>query len=1001
MVITLVIALSVGLILVGGGYAVWRNIRAIRETNQKIAWASRRHYTLLKVMVPRNNEKTPFAAEQMFAALHGIYQKGAVMQEHFSFEIAANTHSINFFMLVPTHLRDFIEGQVYAQYPTVEIDPVSDYAKIATSDMYVVGAEIALTKPDIFPFRTFVNFDVDPLAGITGVLSKMGDGETLAIQIVVSPTDGSWEKEGTDYVKKVRAGKPVGSLEPLGVAMTKAGVTFLQDIASDMWKATTTTAKKDDKKTDDKAKKEEIRLTGPQEVAMKGIESKITKLGYWVTVRVLAITANELLSNARVTAVAGAFKQFNLTNLNSFEVGELRGDPEFLRAFRSRSLSARPYRLNVEEIASVAHFPDTSVQTPNVSWAGSKKGEPPQNLPIENEVATRELTTFGLTSFRNRRSKFGIKLEDRLLHFYIIGKTGTGKSTLIENMIYDDIREGRGVTVIDPHGELIDHILNFVPDERVNDVVYFAPDDRGYPLAFNLLENVEGDMRNIVASGLMSIFTKLWANVWSARMEYILRNAILAALEVPNATLLSIMRILNDATYRKYALSHVSDPVVKDFFVNEFDRYDPKFRQEAIAPIQNKVGQFLSSSTIRNIVGQPHSTFSISDIMTRGKIFLVDLSVGKIGEDNSKLLGSMMITKIQLAAMERAWVAPEKRSHYFLYVDEFQNFATESFATVLSEARKYRLGLTLANQYVAQIPEVVADAIFGNVGTMISFRVGAEDADRLVKQYEPAFDANDLINLPNRQIYVKMAIDGVTSQAFSAHTLPPMGIVSDNTKAIIAQSRQKYARERGVVEEAINQATLTEFRAQIDQDHDLVRETRPLVLGETLYKEFSAKGGEQWYFGQPPEALADELMKLADGKSSESGHLGGDDKASDVGKNTISPDPSQAASSLESPEKTLIKPDTESKTAIVASAGDIPGRLAKTLNATTALTQSATDDAVNFSPHRPRHDPPHPEGEQGSATAVATTQERSAAISPRGTVNRGQQADDWLPLEEL
>jgi hypothetical protein len=518
--------------------------------------------------------------------------------------------------------------------------------------------------------------------------------------------------------------------------------------------------------------------------------------------------------------------------------------------------------LNTEEIASVFHFPDSSVATPSISWAGSKKGEPPLNLPIEGEVDAKDLTTFGLTSFRNRRMKFGIKALDRMLHFYIVGKTGTGKSTLIENMIHDDIKEGRGVAVIDPHGELIDHVLSFIPEERINDVVYFAPDDREFPLAFNLLENVEPDMRNIVASGLMSIFTKLWAGVWSARMEYILRNAIMAALEVPNATLLSIMRILNDTMYRKYVMSFVTDPVVRDFFLNEYDKYDAKFRQEAIAPIQNKVGQFLSSTTIRNIVGQPKSTFNIEDLMNSSKIFLVDLSIGKIGEDNSKLLGSMMVTKIQLAAMSRARIAREERKPFFLYVDEFQNFATDSFATILSEARKYALGLVLANQYIAQIPEIVADAIFGNVGTTVSFRVGAEDADRLVKQFAPTFEANDLINLPNRQIYVKMAIDGVTSQAFSAHTLPPKGVVTEFTQSIIAGSRSRYSRPRPQVEAEINEATQATFLTEIDKDYEDIRQLRPLILQGTMYKEFSGKGGERWYFGQPPEILEEELAKI-------------------------------------------------------------------------------------------------------------------------------------------
>ncbi len=854
----LLIGVLIILLLAGIGY-IFYALREINKTNDTIDQVERRHYTLLKISVPKNNQKSPLAAEQMFSSLHGIYRKSEVVQDHFSFEIAATPQAINFFMLVPTHLRDFIEGQVYAQYPTVEIEQTSDYSNVSLENKSIAGADIALTKNDYYPIKTFQNFDVDPLAGITGVLSKIEDGELLAIQAVMSPIDDSWQKEGIQYVKDVKDGKSFAPPPPLSKELQKKGKSIITKILLGMFSALSAPPAKDDKK---KEEKKEIKLSGPEEVALKGIESKVTKLGYAMSIRILAVTNDPILSQTRVESIAGAFKQFNVANLNGFDLNDVATDGEYLKQFRSRNLSTAPFRLNTEEIASVFHFPDISVATPSISWAGSKKGEPPLDLPLEGEVDSKDLTTFGMTSFRNRRMKFGIKALDRMLHFYIIGKTGTGKSTLIENMIYDDIKEGRGVAVIDPHGELIDKVLSFIPEERINDVVYFAPDDREYPLAFNLLENVQPDMRNIVASGLMSIFTKLWAGVWSARMEYILRNAIMAALEVPDATLLSIMRILNDTMYRKYVMSFVTDPVVRDFFINEYDKYDAKFRQEAIAPIQNKVGQFLSSTTIRNIVGQPKSTFNIEDVMNTQKIFLVDLSIGKIGEDNSKLLGSMMVTKIQLAAMSRARIAREERKPFFLYVDEFQNFATDSFATILSEARKYALGLVLANQYIAQIPEIVADAIFGNVGTTVSFRVGADDADRLVKQYAPTFEANDLINLPNRQIYVKMAIDGVTSLAFSAHTLPPKGVVTEITPQIIDGSRKRYSRPRAQVEEEITEATQATFMTETDKDYESIRTMRPLILDGTMYKEFSGKGGERWYFGQPPEILAEELAKI-------------------------------------------------------------------------------------------------------------------------------------------
>lgn len=964
-------------VILGVGYLL-RSLRDIDETNKKIAWAEKRHYTLLRVMAPKNNEKTPLAAEQMFAALHGIYRKEEVLQEHFSFEIAAVGHSIHFYLLVPTHLRDFLEGQIYSQYPTVEIEAVNDYANIDMEGKAVVGGEIGLIRNDYFPIRTFVNFDVDPLAGITGVLSKIEDGEVLAVQAVMSPIDDSWQKEGLSYVKNVKEGKPTGPPPPLRQEFGKQSVGLVKEVGKGILSGIVGGGGGGDVK---KEEKKEIRLSGPEEIALKGIETKVTKLGYAMSVRVLAVTPDEALSRTRMESVAGAFKQFNLTNLNGFDISATTiDDPNFLKLYRSRNLSGAPYRMNVEEIASVFHFPDTSVETPNIVWAGSKKGETPQNLPVEGEIPASELTTLGLSSFRNRRTKFGIKRLDRRLHFYAIGKTGTGKSTLIENMIYDDIKEGRGVAVVDPHGELIEHILNFIPEDRIEDVVYFNPDDRENPLAFNLLESVEGDMRSIVASGLMSIFTKLWANVWSARMEYILRNAILAVLEVPDATLLSIMRVLNDPMYRKYVLSFVSDPVVKDFFVNEYDKYDAKFRQEAIAPIQNKVGQFLSSSTIRNLVGQPKSTFDLNDIMDSGKIFLVNLSIGRIGEDNSKLLGSMMITKIQLAAMERARISEDERRDFYLYVDEFQNFATDSFATILSEARKYHLNLVLVNQYIAQIPEVVADAIFGNVGTMVSFRVGATDADKLVKEFEPVFDANDLINLPNRQIYIKMAIDGVTSRAFSAHTLPPRGVISDNIAAILKRSREKYARSRNTVEAEINALAMNEFKPEADQKYDELRQN-PLVINGTLYKEFSAKGGQRWYFGQPPEVEDPELAQT---------------NKTDVPD--VVPAEKRVIQTVPAPVMTETKLDPATSHEILPST--------EVVN-TNIIPQEPTSNSKRKRKRKGRgeqaasnHDVPNSMLQQGRVTEKAGDNTAGDFRVEHQGINRGHQADDWMPIDE-
>ena len=429
---------------------------------------------------------------------------------------------------------------------------------------------------------------------------------------------------------------------------------------------------------------------------------------------------------------------------------------------------------------------------------------------MDNEIPhNRDITYFGRTNFRNSNAIFGIKRKDRRQHMYILGKSGTGKSVLLSNLIVQNIENGEGVCVVDPHGETVEEILHLIPDHRVKDVIYFNPADVDFHIGFNVIQLDDPKYKHLVASGLMGIFTKIWANAWSSRMEYILNNAILALLDTPGTTLLGIPRLLVDKDYRQMIIGNLKDPVVKAFWIHEYEQWREQFRNEAIAPIQNKVGQFLSTSIIRNVVGQPKSTIDIFKIMNEGKIFLVNVSKGRIGEDNSALLGGMIITKIQLAAMERVRIPEEERKDFYLYVDEFQNFATESFANILSEARKYRLNLTVAHQYTAQLREGVStsvrDAVFGNVGTMIIFRVGGEDAEFLEKEFEPEFTAQDLVNLPNYNIYVKLMIDGVTSRPFSATTLPPIKIdLSKGVKdKIIESSRKLYTRPRKEVEDEI------------------------------------------------------------------------------------------------------------------------------------------------------------------------------------------------------
>jgi len=418
----------------------------------------------------------------------------------------------------------------------------------------------------------------------------------------------------------------------------------------------------------------------------------------------------------------------------------------------------------------------------------------------------QKITYFATTNFRNQELKFGIKKTDRRKHMYIVGKTGMGKTTLLENLAMQDIQNGEGLAFIDPHGETAYKLLDFVPQNRINDVIYLDPADTTFPVGFNVMENVDPDRRHFVASGLMSVFKKIFGpDIWSARMEYILGNTVLALLEYPSSTLLSINPMLANKEFRKKVVESVADPVVKSFWTQEFAKYTERFAAEATPAIQNKVGQFTSNPLIRNIVGQVHSTFDMRKIMDEKKILIINLAKGRVGEDTTRLLGTMIVTKLYLAAMSRVDILDEhKRSDFYLYVDEFQNFATEAFANILSEARKYRLSLILAHQYMAQLAEEVRDAVIGNVGTMLSFRVGAEDAEFLEKEFGPELMATDMVNLGFAQVYLKLMIDGVASRPFSATTLSPIAIESQGFREnIIESSRQNYGTARARVEEFI------------------------------------------------------------------------------------------------------------------------------------------------------------------------------------------------------
>jgi Helicase HerA, central domain len=781
-------------------YLIWQNRR--REI-----WVSNVEYTLLKIEVPRENEKKELSAEQMFASLHGILRPDAELaregslQEHISLEIAAKGGQIQFYVWTPRHLKDFVEGQIYAQYPTVQItEDAPDYTAAEDNQAVQIGTDLVLTKPDILPIKTFASFEVDPLAGITAVMSKLEQaGEELWVQVLARPVDDSWRDRGLAYIDQVKNGKKTTFTRVIINALLDLPVHILSNLISGIGAAPE--AKKEDKKD---TKKE---MSTGQATVIKGVEEKIAKLGYAIKIRIVYLGPDPELGRQRLMAIVGGFKQFNTVNLNGFAAGGTKNNPEYLEDYRARLFLEKGSVLNLEELASLYHLPHKSVETPNLAWATTKTAEPPANLPTETTATGDSTSLIGMTNFRGRQLKFGIKRSDRGRHLYIIGQTGTGKSGLLQLLMISDLYHNQGMAVVDPHGDLATDIMKFVPAHRVKDVIYFNPADRDFPIAFNPMEVTDPNFKNHISSELVGVLKRLFDS-WGPRLEYILRFTILALLDYPDSTMLGITRMLTEKGFRNKVIKEIKDPIVKNFWVTEFASWNDKFASEAVAPVLNKVGAFTANPLIRNIVGQPKSGVNLRRMMDEGKILIVNLSTGLVGEDNAAILGALMVTKIQLAAMSRADIDRADRRPFYLYVDEFQNFATDSFAVILSEARKYGLNLTVANQYVSQMPETVRDAVFGNVGSMASFRVGATDGTVLAKYFEPTFTPQDLITLNNMHCFISMSINGEKSTPFAGRTLLLPTPEADYSLPIIELTRTNYASSRVEVEDAISRWTL-------------------------------------------------------------------------------------------------------------------------------------------------------------------------------------------------
>lgn len=775
------------------GYLTWRNYRKIEAVKPTDS-------DLLILEIPKANDKQELAAEQLFASLHGILRDkqerklNGGTQEHLSFEIASVNGQIRFYVWVPKELRSFVEGQIYAQYPSVQIhEAEEDYVAHERDHTVTYTSEISLIDNEMLPIKTFQNFEVDPLAGITGTLAKMEDtGDELWIQILMRPIADEWQKASDKWINRVKSGSPFAS-GPGG-----SGLAWIGGIIEALWRPP---------EQGEGAGGSAKELSDRDKTRISEAQTKATKLGYQVKIRLAYLGNNQTNAKLRMQGLVGTFKQFNSTNLNGFKMTNASSAKESLAFYRARTFSDDGFILNIEELASVFHLPHTNVETPNIVWATNKTAEPPSKLPVitGNDAIDENISAFGLTNFRGINHQFGMLRYDRSRHVYIIGQTGAGKSGLLELFTLSDVFHGHGYAIIDPHGDFAVNNMRFIPGSRLKDVVYFNPADTAYPLGFNPLEVTDPNQKTNISSEVIGVMKRMFGESWGPRLEYILRYTILALLDRPDTTMLDITRMLTDKKFRKETLSYCQDTVVLQFWNIEFASWNDKFQAEAVAPVLNKVGAFTANPVIRNIIGQPKSTFNIRQIMDEGKILVVNLSKGLIGEDNASILGSFLVTKIQLAAMSRSDIPDIKdRRPFYLYVDEFQNFATDSFATILSEARKYGLNLTVANQYISQMNESVRDAVFGNVGTMITFRVSADDAPILAKQFEPQFEPNDLLQMHNRHFIINMVINGEKTPAFSATTLTLPPHQTDNTGRIIEYTRLNYSRSREDIEAEIS-----------------------------------------------------------------------------------------------------------------------------------------------------------------------------------------------------
>ena len=725
----------------------------------------REHYALdfvtLLVRLPKDNEIKIDAAEQMFASLYSLKKTGwfhwLKPEEMFSFELVALKEDISFHVSCPTSIRDLVEKQIHGAYPNADIKEV-DEVNIFSQKGRVDFASLHLEKGDYYPLKTYKDLPTDGLSLITSALSKLGNGEGAIIQLLLQPTSKRWQKQGRSFVanEKKREADP------------------------------------------DKA------TYGHDPKEMEAVGGKVEKPGFRVSMRIVVSSPHEHAAESHLNNIIGAFAQFG-SAYNNFKKGRIFFKHLFMIDFIYRYMpmfNKGTSILNSEELATIFHFPNKSVETHHIRWLNAKNAPAPNDIPNEGLY-------LGKSVYRGEERQVYMQLNDRRRHMYIIGKTGTGKSEFLKEMILQDIEQGSGVCAIDPHGEFVEDIMQLIPPERAEDVIYFNPSDLERPMGMNIMEAYTEEQQHFVVSSVIGLMYKLYdphrTGIIGPRFEHAIRNAMLTIMSREGGTFIEMVRILTDAKFVEEMLPYVKDPVVKRYWTDQIAQTSDFHKSEVLDYIVSKFGRFVTNKTMRNIIGQQKSAFDFRKAMDEQKIILCNLSKGILGEEDAKFLGLILVPKVLTAAMSRQDVPMDQRKDFFLYVDEFQNYATEDFAVILSEARKYRLNLIVANQYIGQIDEDVKNAVFGNVGTMVSFRVGVTDANFLQHEFAPVFNEQDLANIEKYHVYIKTIVNNEPMKPFSMSLEKDMTEVEARMNPKLAEmvkelSRLKYGQDREVIE---------------------------------------------------------------------------------------------------------------------------------------------------------------------------------------------------------